>query len=80
MSSSFHLDNKKKNISVLGEGSTQGLYDTTITAEDKYLINFTESGKRFGSNSFLFVNALKMCQFKVKGSEIKPYPLCRGNI
>ena len=33
-----------------------------------------------GSNSFLFVNAVKMYQFKAKDSEMKPYPLCRGNI
>ena len=33
-----------------------------------------------GSNSFLFVNAVKMCQYKAKDSEIKPYPICLGNI
>ena len=33
-----------------------------------------------GSNSFLFVNAVKMYQFKAKDSEMKPYPFCRGNI
>ena len=32
------------------------------------------------SNSFLFVNATKIYQFKVKDSEIKPYILCLGNI
>ena len=32
-----------------------------------------------GGNSFLFVNAVKMYQFKEKDSEIKPYPLCLGN-
>ena len=60
----------------------QRLGDTTITAEFKYPINFKESGKRFvislhysGSNSLL-VNAVKMCQFKAKDSEMKPYPLC----
>ena len=31
-----------------------------------------------GSNSFLFVNATKIYQFKAKDSEIKPYPLCLG--
>ena len=50
-----------------------GIDDTTITAEDKYSINFTESGKRFalslhynGTNSLLFVNATKIYQFKAK--------------
>ena len=33
-----------------------------------------------GTNSFLFVNAVKIDQFKVKDSEIKPYPLCLSNI
>ena len=66
-SSSVHADNKKKNIIVLGEGPTQGLCNTAITAEAKYSISFTVSGKRFllslhynGSNSFLFVNTTKI--------------------
>ena len=33
-----------------------------------------------GSNSFLFVNATKVYQFKTKDSEIKDYALCLGNI
>ena len=32
------------------------------------------------SNSFLSVNATKIFQFKARGSEIKKYPLCLGNI
>ena len=38
MSSSVHIDNKNKDILILGEGPTQGLYDTTLTAEAKYLL------------------------------------------
>ena len=34
MSSFVHVDNNKKNILVLGEGSRQGLNDTTITAAE----------------------------------------------
>ena len=41
MSSSAHIDNKGKNILILGEGSTQGLDDTTLRAEAKYPITFT---------------------------------------
>ena len=41
-SSSVHIDGRKKNILVLGEGPTQGLGNATITAETKYPINFTE--------------------------------------
>ena len=66
MSSSVHVDNKGKDILILGEGPTQGLDDTTLTAEAKYPINFTQSGKRFelrlhynGSNSFLFVTMIQ---------------------
>ena len=67
----------KENISY-DEGPTQELDDTTLIAEAKYPINFAQSGKRFlltvhynGSNSFLFVNATKVYQFKAKTSEIK---------
>ena len=76
MSSSVH--NKNKNILILGERPTQGLDDTTLTAEAKYPINFTQAGKRFvlslnyiGKNSFLFVNAIEIYQFKAKDSEIR---------
>ena len=71
MSSSVHVDNKGRDILVLGEVPTQGLDDMTLTAEAKYPINFKQSGKIFvlslhcnGSNSFLFVNATKVYQFK----------------
>ena len=47
MSSSVHVDNKKKDILILGEGSTQGLDGTTLTAEKNYSINFTKSRKKF---------------------------------
>ena len=78
MSSSVHVYNKNKHILILGEGPTQGLDDTTLTAGAKYPINFTQPNKRFvlsihynGSNSFLFVNDTKIYQFKAKNSEIK---------
>ena len=35
MSSSVHIDNKKKDILILGESCTQGLDGTTLTAEKK---------------------------------------------
>ena len=86
MSTSAHIDNKNQGILVFDEGVTQRLGSTILTAEAKYPINLTESGKRFplslhynGSNSFLFVNAVKMYRSKVKDSEIKPYTLCLGN-
>ena len=86
MSSSAHTNNKGKGILILGKVQTQGLDNTTLTAETKYPTNFTQSGKRFafslhynGSNS-LFVNATKVYQFKAKDSEIKDYALCLGNV
>ena len=33
MSSSVHVDNKKKNILILGKGPTQGVGGTTLTAK-----------------------------------------------
>ena len=46
-SSSVHIDNKNKDILILGEEPTQGLDDTTLTAEAKHPISFSKSGKRF---------------------------------
>ena len=87
MSSSVHIDNKNKNILILGEVPAKGLDDTTLAAEAGYPIKFTESEKRFvlslhynRSDSSLFVNATKVYQFNAKDSEIKPYPLYLGNI
>ena len=64
MSSFVHIHNKNKEILILGEGPTQGLDDTTLTAKAIHPINFTQTNKRFvlslqynESNSFLFVNA-----------------------
>ena len=80
MSSSVHVDNKGKDTLILGEGPTQGLDDTILTAEAIYPINFTQPNKEFvlslyinGNSSFLFVNATKIYQFKVENSEIKDY-------
>ena len=63
MSYSVHVDNKKKDTLILGEGSTQGLDGATLTAEKNYSINFRENNKKFclslhydGANSYLFVN------------------------
>ena len=46
MSSSAHIDNKKKNILVLGVGPTQGL-EHTVTAEKMYSIILMLRGKNF---------------------------------
>ena len=81
MSSSIHIDNKKKDILVLGKGPTQGL-EHTLTAEKMYAINFTVTKKKFclslhynGTNSYLFVNGTEINKFKAKDPEIVPSPL-----
>ena len=86
MSFSAHIDNKKKDILVLGKGPTQRL-EHTLTAEKMYSINFTVTKKKFcwslhynGANSCLFVNGTEIYKFKAKAFEITATPLCLGNI
>ena len=62
----------KKDTLVLGEGPIQGLDNTIIIAEDKYVNILTESGKRFElslhyneSNSFLCVHVVNTYQNKI---------------
>ena len=71
MSSSVHIDNKKKYILTLGKDPTQGLDNTALPAEAEYPISFSRSNRKFclsllynGSSNFLFVDAPKMYQFK----------------
>ena len=72
MGSPVHIDNKNKDILILGKGFD----DTTLTAP------LPLSGKRFvlslqynGSNSFLFVNDRIIYELKVKTYETKDYAL-----
>ena len=83
----MHIDNKNKDILILGEGQTQKLNNTISLAEAGYPINFVQSRKKIvliphynGINSFLFANAREAYQFKAKYSEIKDYTLCLGHI
>ena len=71
MSSSVHIDNRGKDILILGKGLTQGIDGTTFTAEAKYPINFTQSGERFvlslhynGSSSLLLLMLQKYINSK----------------
>ena len=86
MSSSTKIDNRKKDLLVLGKGPTQGL-ESTLSAEKLYSINFTKKNTKFrlslhynGPNSYLFVNGTEIHKFKAKDSKIVPYSLCLGNI
>ena len=48
MNSSIHIDNKGKDILILGLGPTQGLGENALTAEKKmYCINFTVKKRNF---------------------------------
>ena len=86
MSFCAQIDNKKKDILILGKGPTQRL-ENTLTAEKMYSINFTVTKNKFclslhynGANSYLFVNGTKIYKFKAKDCEIVASPLCSGNI
>ena len=83
MSSSTKIDNRKKDILILGKGPTQGL-EHTLSAEKMYSINFTEKNKKFclslhynKENSYLFVNGTKIIKFKSKDPEILPHHISK---
>ena len=87
ISLSMRIDNKEKDILIIGKGPTQGLDDTTLTTEAKCHFNFTQLQKRFllslhynRNNSFLFVNTKEMYKFKATQTKINDYSLCLGNI
>ena len=87
MSLSVHIDNKKKDILILGKDSKYGLGETTLTAEKEYWINFTEQKKKNclnlhynGVNSYTFVNVAETHKFKAKDSEINAAPLRLWNV
>ena len=76
MRSSVHVDDKGRDILILVEEPTQGLKDTTLAAEAKYPINFTQSGKRFvlslrynGNNSFHLLILQKYINSKQKAQK-----------
>ena len=80
MSSSTYIENKKKDILILGKGPTQRL-EHTLTAEKLYSINSTKHNTKFclslhynGANSYLFINGTKVIKFKAKDSEIVAIP------
>ena len=72
MSSSTKIDNRKKDILILGKGPTQGL-ESAISTEKLYSINFTKKNTKFylslhynGANSYLFVNGKEIIKLKQK--------------
>ena len=86
MNLSSHIDNKRKDIFILGKGPTQGL-EHTLAAEKLYSINFTKEDAKVclslhynGPNNYLFFNGTEIIKFKAEDSEIKAYSLCLENI
>ena len=86
MSSSVHVDNKGKDILILGSGPTQGLGEHSLAPEKMYSVIFTDHRKKFclslhynGANSYLSANITKIVKFKAKVSNIIAIPLCLGN-
>ena len=87
MSSSVHVDNKGKDILILGKDPTQGLGEHSLIAEKMYSVNFTDNGDKYclslhynRASSYLFVNGVEIIKFKAKDSNIITNPLCLGNI
>ena len=83
MDSSTNLDNKGKDILILGKGPTQGLGEHSLSGEKMYLINFTKVNTEFclslhynADDSYLFVNGTETHKFKAKDSMIVPNNLC----
>ena len=85
ISSSVHIDNKKKDVLILGKSPTQRLTATMLTAEAQYSITFSRSNRKICLS--LHYNESKknmlqklIIQFKANYSKIKKYPLCLENI
>ena len=81
MNSSLHIDNKGKDILILGKGRTQGLGEHSLTAEKMYSVNFTDNEDKNclslhynGANSYLFVNGVEIIKSKGKDSNIVTNP------
>ena len=87
MSSSVHIDNKKKDILVPGKGPTQGLGEHSLTAEKMCSVNPTGHRVKYclglhynGANSYLLLMIRKLLNKGAKDSSIAINPLCLGNI
>ena len=81
MSFSIHTTNRANHIYVMGDGITQGIHDTTLYLEKKYLRNFTEPDVKFVlSLHYLFVNGRQELKFKCKADQLVKEKLCIGNL
>ena len=87
MSSSVHVDNKGKDILILGKGPTPGLGEHSLTVEKMYSVNLTDHRVKYclslhynDANSYVFVNGTEVIKSKAKDSKTAASPLCLGNI
>ena len=86
ISSSTKIDNREKDILILGKGPTQGL-EHTLSSEKMHSIKFREWHTKFclslnynGANSYLFANGKEIHKFKASNSENVTTLLCLGNM
>ena len=86
MTQSKHVNNKTKDVLVLGHALIQKIDDTTIYAEKIYSPNFTVADKTIcislhynGDDSYLFVNGKEVIKFKAKKQSVAG-KLSLGNI
>ena len=79
----------KKDILILGEGTKQGLDDTTFTAEAGYSINAHSALCIIHSalyrmysikEAVFYLFMVEIYQLKIRDSGLNPYPVCLGNI
>ena len=70
MTSSTKIDNKKKDVLILGKGPTQELGEHSLSAEKINLINYTKVNTKSclslhynRASSYLFVNLLMVQKF-----------------
>ena len=87
MRSSVHVDNKGKDILILGKGSNARVRWALFNCKKMYLVNFTDHDEKYclslhykGANSCFFVNGTEIIKFKAKDSEIDATLLYLGNI
>ena len=87
MSFSVKATNRANDIYLMGKGFAQGIYDTTLYAENNFYKNFTDTGKKFvlslhynGDDSYLFVNGRQELKFKCKTDQLVKQKLCIGNL
>ena len=64
---SVHVDNKGKDILIIGKGPTQGLGEHSLIAIKLYSVNFTDHREKYclslhynGANSYLFDNGTEI--------------------